>query len=140
MKQRIESAGRRDTSEGSLWETEPDRVRNVVLKLAKGHTAYELYPKLEEPDEVSIVPMQMLNEEKRMAFEQPTSNSLELWPEIGSRSFSRASRKTPDRLEQSGEWIIVQPDRYRYAVAETNGVLVRMVLSEYLCCMVHWDL
>jgi len=139
LKQRIESAKRMIAPGDSRWEAEPDRVRNVVLKLAKGHTAYELYPKLEDPDEVSIVPMQMLNEEKRLAFEQPTANRLKFWPEIGSRSFLRAFGKFPDRLEQSGEWIMVQPDRYRYAVAETNGVLVRMVLSEYLCCMVHWE-
>jgi hypothetical protein len=33
----------------------------------------------------------------------------------------------------------VQPDRYRYVVAESDGVLVRIVLREYLGCEVRWD-
>ncbi len=59
--------------------------------------------------------------------------------EIGSRVFLRAFGKSPDWFKQSVDWIVVQPDRYRYAVTETCRVLVRMVLSEYLACEVVWE-
>jgi hypothetical protein len=37
------------------------------------------------------------------------------------------------------EWIIVQPNRYRYATFLHNGVIVvQMVLSGYLGCEVIW--
>jgi hypothetical protein len=35
-------------------------------------------------------------------------------------------------------WIVVQQGRYRYA-AESDGSMVRMVLSEYLACQVVWE-
>lgn len=110
------------------------------MKLARGHAAYQLYPKLEEPLEVTFAPLQVLSEQERSAFEHLTSAKPSLWPEMGSRAFLRAFGKSPDRFEQSGEWIVVQPNRYRYAVAETGGVLVRMVLSEYLACEVVWEM
>lgn len=80
----------------------------------------------------------MTSEEERSAFEHLASGKLNLWPEIGSRTFLQAFGKPTDQFDQSGDWIVVQPDRYRYAVAETDGVLVRMVLREYLACEVVW--
>lgn len=38
----------------------------------------------------------------------------------------------------SEDWIVVQPGRYRYSV-ESDGSMVRMVLSEYLGCHVAWE-
>ncbi len=139
LKRRIDGSRRRQEPDYFLWEPETDRVKNVVLKLARGHAAYELYPKLEEPAVVGFVPLQTLSGAERSAFDQLATDKPELWPEIGSRAFLRALCKFPDRFEHSGDWIVVQPGRYRYAVAETGGVLVRMVLSEYLACMVSWD-
>jgi hypothetical protein len=81
----------------------------------------------------------VLSDEKRSSFEQIAADKIDLWPEIGSRAFLRAFGKSPDRLPVSDGWVVVQPDRYRYAVSETGGVLVRMVLSEYLACEVVWE-
>jgi hypothetical protein len=80
-----------------------------------------------------------LSDEKRSSFEQIAADKIDLWPEIGSRAFLRAFGKSPDRLPISDGWVVVQPDRYRYAVSETGGVLVRVVLSEYLACEVVWE-
>jgi len=139
LKGKIEKARKRDDADNLLWEPEADRVRNIVLKLARGHVAYELYPKLEEPTKVIFAPLQLLSDEERWSFEQLTAGKVDLWPEIGSRAFLRACGKSPDRLPVSDGWVVVQPARYRYAVAETGGVLVQMVLSEYLACEVVWD-
>ena len=141
LQSRIEGARKRDKADNLLWEAEADRVRNVILKLARGHAAYELYPKLEKPNTVSFASLQILSDDQRAAFEKVAGdNYIDLWPEIGSRAFLRAFGKPPDRIPLSGGWVVVQPDRYRYTVVETGGVLVRMVLSEYLACEVVWKI
>jgi len=139
LQQRIEGSRRQAETGNLLWEPEADRIRNVILKLARGHVAYELYPRLEEPVEVTFAPIRALKVEERAAFERLTPEKLDLWPEFGSRSFLRAFGKSPDRFKQSGDWIVVQQARYRYAVAEAGGLLTRMVLSEYLACEVVWE-
>jgi hypothetical protein len=138
---RIEGAWKKDEADNLIWEPEAGRVRNVILKLARGHAAYELYPKLEKPSIVGFAPLQILSDDQRSAFEQVAGDDeTDLWPEIGSRAFLRAFGKSPDRLPLSGGWVVVQPGRYRYSVSETGGVIVRMVLSEYLACEVVWEL
>jgi hypothetical protein len=139
LRERIERARKRDEADNLLWEPEADRIQNVVLKLARGHAAYELYPKLEEPTAVGVAPLPVLSDEVRSSFERIAADKIDLWPEIGSRAFLRAFGKSPDRLPVSEGWVVVQPDRYRYAVAETGGVLVRIVLSEYLACEIVWE-
>ena len=139
LRHRIESARKGDAADNLFWEPEADRVRNVILKLARGHAAYELYPKLEKPSIVGFAALQILSDDQRSAFEKVAGDKVDLWPEIGSRAFLRAFGKSPDRLPLSGGWVVVQPDRYRYAVVGTGGVFVRMVLSEYLACEVVWE-
>ena len=34
----------------------------------------------------------------------------------------RACGGRPDDFSQEGDWIVVQPQRYRYAVCETDGI------------------
>jgi hypothetical protein len=140
LQKRIKASQKNDKLGNLLWEPESDRIGNVVLKLARGHVAYELYPKIENPVEIVFAPLQVMNENKRSAFEKLNPERMDLYPELGTRAFFRAFGKFPDRFEQLGDWIIVQPDRYRYAVTETNGVFVRMVLSEYLACEVIWEI
>jgi len=139
LQHQIEASRKRGEMDNLLWQPEIDRVQKIVLKLARGHAAYELYPRIEEPLEVTFAPLPALSEEEQAAFEKMTSGKLDLWPEIGSRAFLRACGKSPDRFAQSGDWVVVQPGRYRYAVVETGGVLVKVVLSEYLACAVSWE-
>lgn len=142
LQSRIEGTRKRDKAGSSLWEPESDRVRNVVLKLARGHVAYELYPKLDEPSIVGFAALQISNDDQRLAFEQVAGDcKLNLLPEIGSRAFHRALGISPDWHPLTCGWVVVQPGRYRYAVVETDGdgILVRMVLSEYLACEVVWE-
>ncbi len=115
-----------------------DRVRNVVLKLARGHAAYELsLPQLDEPEEIVFGPLLAMSEVERADFESAGCGELRGWPEIGSRAFLRACGEFPCR-NQEGSWIVVQPGRYRYSVDQSGDVAVRMVLAEYLACQVRW--
>jgi len=138
LQHRIEVSQKMDEAGNLLWQPDIDRVRKIVTKLARGHVAYEFYPKLEEPVGVAFSPIPVLSDQERTAFEDMTSGKLDLLPEIGSRAFYRALGKKPDQFKQMGDWIVVQLGRYRYAVVEMGGVLVRMVLSDYLACAVSW--
>ncbi len=139
LKHRLQDSKKKDLLGNLLWQPEQTRFRKIATKLARGHVAYELYPKLEEPAKVDFAPLPALHAQNRAAFEDVISEGLDLLPEIGSRAFLRALGKKPDQFEQTGGWVVVQPGRYRYAVVETSGILVRIVLSEYLGCEVHWE-
>ena len=112
-------------------------MQNVVLKLARGHAAYEYSePQLEEPESVSFAPIAAMSEEQLRAFETLPAGSL--LPEIGSRAFLRAAIVGNEVFTQEGGWQVVQKGRYRYAVSHSDGIIVRMLLSEYLACEVVW--
>jgi len=119
------------------WQPEAHRVRRIILKLARGHAAFELWPQLDEPSEVWGVPLVSMLPDEIASFTRPDQPRTEVWPEIGSRSFLRAA----GALQPPGPhgWLIVQPGRYRYRVYESRGVMVDMLLSEYLACRVAWD-
>jgi hypothetical protein len=136
---RLQASARVDDSGIITWIPEMVRVWNVVLKLARGHAAYELgLPQLDEPVAIMTQPFLAMSEPDRIAFENNGSGELRGWPEIGSRAFFRACGARPFS-DSPGPWIEIQPLRYRYAVDEADGVLVRMVISEYLACQVEWE-
>lgn len=128
---RVDDAGR------LIWMPNAQRVRNVVVKLARGHAAYELSePRLDEPESVSFVPFCTMSQVQMQSFEASGPMTAG-WPELGSRAFLRAVGCS---LAPSKEgWITVQAARYRYLVAQLNGLVVRAVLSEYLACEVVWS-
>ena len=139
LRQRIQDSMRWEGTETPLWNLEVDRVKNVVLKLAIGHAAYELFTQSEQPAHVEFSPLLALSEQQRSDFENGPWGEFAPWPEIGSRAFIRACGAKADESAQVGEWVVVQPGRYRYAVNETGGILVRIVLSEYLACVASWE-
>jgi hypothetical protein len=132
---RIEKS--KNTDSGRLvWEPEFSRIEHVVLKLARGHAAYELSaPLLDAPSRIVILPLLSLNSEQLLEFEQIQAG--ELWPEVGSRAMQRMAKSWPSSV---AEWLVVQPDRYRYIVSIGHEITVRMVIGEYLSCEVAWEL
>jgi hypothetical protein len=119
------------------WLPDDERVRRVVVKLARGHVSYELgITHTEEPSTCCYVPLIELDTKARTQFESLAGLGPKAWPEIGSRSFTRAILG-PD-LSEDG-WIVVQPERYRYAVFQDAGDTVRIVVAEYLACEVIWE-
>lgn len=134
---RIARSCRADETGSLLWEAEVDRVQNVLLKLARGHAAYEYSePQLEEPESISFAPVPLLSEEQLRAFETLPVETL--FPEIGSRAFHKVFRVGGEALTQEGAWQILQEGRYRYSVSHSDGIRVRIVLSDYLACEVTW--
>jgi hypothetical protein len=134
------------------FDIESTRVRNVLLKLSRGHAAFELDErKRGEPTRVLITPLAALDGAEREAFETPPVVSL--FPEIGSRAMQRmsvasvtlASIRDPGQTVSTHfllgpDWMQVQPRRYRYLAAalDTGELVVRVVLSEFLASEVTW--
>lgn len=126
------------TAGETFFDFEIERVRNVVLKLARGHAAYELNePQLDDPSHLAFVPFPTMTSKIRENFEALPVSSLSLWPEMGSRAMQRILLGAD--MDSEG-WIVVQPSRYRYLTSVDCGVLVRMVIGQYLACEVVWDL
>jgi hypothetical protein len=68
---------RSESDSGPVWAVENDRVKAVVLKLARGHAAYEYNePKPGEPDFISYRPLVTMRDVERETFESPDDAGL----------------------------------------------------------------
>ena len=125
-----------------LWDPEFDRIERALVKNARGHVLYEMgEPMLAQPFHVSVCPIQAMTAQQVDQFEDVPHGAG--WPEMGSRMMQRAVivHSLGDSQEvYSDSWQDVQDDVCRYAVTQgPSGILVRMVLREYLACEVGWD-
>lgn len=112
-----------------------NRIRNVVIKNARGHVLFEHgQPAVGEPQHIAIEPLQILTPEAVRSFE--TIDYGPGWPEVGSRLMSRLVSGEDMRADG---WVIVQPDVYRFAVVDNGQFVVRTVIREYLATEVVWD-
>jgi len=140
LRQRIERSKREGLNGRGerllVWRPEENRIREVVVKLARCHAAYELNePQLSEPSHVSFWPLVTLSDEQRATFESVPDDGG--WPEVGSRSLQRISFE--DGMLSVGSWLSVQDGRYRFMAVGSGSVIIRGVLSEYLGFEVIWD-
>ncbi|MGA4449341.1 hypothetical protein ACPA0O_18985 [Ectopseudomonas chengduensis] len=132
---KIESGKQVDGNGNLIWQPEEERVREVVLKLARGHIANELgIQRVENPEFIDIFPLPAMSEDQlEMFFSLPSSH---LYPEIGSRAFVNVCSGKPSAFEN---WLVVQESRYQYAIGQSEGDWVKMVINDYLACHVAWD-
>lgn len=120
-----------------MFDVEVERINNVVEKIAIGHVLFELNLLLSESPKVAVAPFVTFTEDQIHNFENINFMVIDVCPEVGSRSMQRLII-AEDKVYSEG-WITVQPDRYRYAVIQSEIVEVRMVFSEYLACQVTWE-
>ena len=133
LRERLASA-RRSFDGGTAWEMESERVSHVVVKLARGHAAFEHQRHYPAPDSISITPLVSMSEDERIQFESGGSGTR-LLPEVGSRALTRAALSAG-----TSGWEDVQPGRYRYAsTIYADGFSVRLVIREYLACEAWWN-
>ncbi|MDE2030022.1 MAG: hypothetical protein KGI97_05590 [Alphaproteobacteria bacterium] len=137
---RIEKSKRTDLATNNehrmVWVPEDERVRNVFLKLARGHALSELNePMFDEPANISIIPLVLMDDVDRKRFEG-LSGDFELagWPEVGCRAMQRLI--TGEDLEDG--WVVVQPGRYRFQTIADGAVKIKIVLREYLGIEIVW--
>jgi len=130
------SQARKERKKGVYFDVETDRIKNVVLKLARGHAAFELNePQLDEPSSLVFIPFPFMSQKDLKDFETTRGSPISIWPEVGSRAMQRLMVNSPG----SSMWIPIQPGRYRYLASVDDGLVIRMVVSEYLACEVAWN-
>jgi hypothetical protein len=131
------SQARAVAEDGTItFAVEQERVKNVILKLARGHAAFELSePQHGVPRHLHCVPLTSLEENSLLRFEAPPS--IAIWPEVGSRAMQRLL--IADTAVLNPGWIDVQMGRYRYFASSQGSILVRFVISEFLACEVLWE-
>ena len=136
LRERIERAKSLSRGGSPIWSIEEERVKAVVLKLARGHAAYELNePQVGPPEYIDIRPLVTMSESERMAFEQGDGAGPALYPEVGSRAMQRMF-EGQDLC--GGGWVLVQDGNYRFRTSQDNGLTIQMVIREYLGCQVGW--
>jgi hypothetical protein len=127
---------------------ETDRIKNVMLKLARGHAAFELsQPCREEPDQFWCGPLMALSKEERELFNAP--HMQQMFGEIGSRGLQRLLVTEMVLQTEKGDksvfrclvndWIDVQENYYRYlAIDDVGGLVIRIVIAELYACEIAW--
>lgn len=148
LQARIESA-KNIIDGGVQFSPEAERVKNVLLKLARGHAVFDLSQvRRRVPDSFQWFPLHTLSGEQREAFDAP--HVVQLWGEICSRGHQRLlhieltlqssnGERTP-HLVTLCDWVVVQEGRYRYQASDdVEGIVVRMVIGEYLACEIVWS-
>lgn len=144
LRKRIENSTKIENGNIEFYP-EIERVKNVVIKLAKGHTAYELsLSHLDNPKLLWFGLLSSLPEENKIDF-----NSVHFQQnagEVGSRSMQRFLVTT--LVNQNGEninmiindWIDVQDNKYRYITIDDMGMIItRIVIDELWGCEVVWE-
>lgn len=141
LRARISKAKIEDNKGNINWQTEVNRIKKIILKLARGHLAYELsIYHFEEPDFFECIPFAVMSDEEILAFNSMPESQNEILPEMGSRAFLGVFDSMRKKiLFDWRDWKIVQEERYRYRIDQDDGERVKFVLSEYLACTVIWD-
>ena len=116
----------------TVWAVDVPRFSRVVVKNARGHVYFEFgEPMFAEP-KVTMRTLTHLNREERTAFE--TIGLDTALPELGSRMLTRLV-SGQDILDG---WVVIQQDVYRYAVMQHQGLLVRIVMGDFLAAEIWW--
>ena len=115
---------------------DPNRIARVVVKNARGHIHHEIAERADgPPDHVAFVPLHILDEHKRAAFESCGEGEIGIWPEVGSRMMERILT----RGDMDGGWVIVESNRYRFAIDWRGDITVKTVIWEYLATETRWS-
>lgn len=124
------------TTSPQLWKPDTKRFRKVVLKLVRGHVAFELkLPRIEEPSWFDFFPIITMTDHDVKLFLNPPQKPM--LPEVGSRALARVCKQFEEI--QLDHWRVLQPGRYQYFVSLADGLLVRILLRGYLACEARWD-
>ncbi len=130
------------------FKVDEGRLVNIIRKLAVGHAAFELSKVLRtDPFHLNWWLVSSLKKEESDEFD--ASYVTELLGEVGSRNTQRLLVTEVVLQASDGElkkiqllvddWVDVQGNVYRYHAIETaEGILVKIVFSEYLACEVFW--
>lgn len=149
LRARIESA-RTELNGRVAFLPESERVANVMLKLARGHAAFELSQVCRSvPTNFWCGPLASLPHDQREAFD--SVHFQQLFGETGSRNQQRMIVTHIFLQSDSGDqhqlgmlindWVDVQDEHYRYiAIDDLDGIVIKIVVRDYFACEVAWKL
>ncbi len=150
LRARIESAISIEENQTHI-SVEVERMKNVILKLARGHAAFELSRICrEEPSSFRWCSLPLMSESEQDDFD--ASHVVEMLAEVGSRNIQRFLVTQIVVQPLNGEearihnvvindWVDVQEDGYRYlAVDDNKEIRIKIVIAEYLASEVVWTL
>ena len=148
LRSRIEASKR--SQGGNEWfEPEQARMKNVILKLARGHAAFELETLCpDDPTSFKCMPLLSMTVAEQESFDE--AHYPHLFGEVGSRGMQRtlvvqaALQSADGSVSNIGflinDWVEVQEGNYRYlAIDDDHGISVKIVIREYLACEVKWE-
>jgi hypothetical protein len=147
LQARLESS-KKEIDGRTVFAVEDERLKKVMLKLARGHAAYELSQlRQEEPDYFWCGLLETMQPEEQESFN--AAHEQQLFDEVGSRGLQRMLVthmviRRPSGEESTigfllNEWVDVQGGFYRYlAIDDCGCVVIRIVVAEYLACEVAW--
>lgn len=136
LRQRIENSFILENG-NKLFQVEPDRMKKVIIKLAKGHVKFEnSEPQYDDPTSIWIKPLLTMTKEEYDIF-FASLNNIDKAPEVGSRSFKKLVLEiNPNVLSH---WTEVQENVYKYSVSVGFGFIsVKILIWEYLAVHVIW--
>ena len=136
LKQRIENSIVIQNG-NKFFQIELDRMRNVIVKLAKGHAKYEnSQPQFDDPTSIWIKPLSEMTTEESDIFFAPIN--LDKAPEVGSRALQNLVVGSVNNVIT--QWIDVQDNNYKYSVyVGLSFVIVKILIWEYLAVQIIWD-
>jgi len=147
LRKRIENS-RTEINGQTAFIPESERIYNVMLKLARGHAAFELsQPSRTEPDHFWCGALSSLPKDSQEIFH--SVHFQQILGEIGARNMQRLLVTQMIMQSETGEqknirmlindWIDVQDNQYRYIAIDDMGVIIiRIVIAEYFACEVAW--
>jgi hypothetical protein len=149
LRARLEAA--KSVSDGQVqFAVEPDRIANVILKLARGHAAFELsQPCRDEPSSIWWRPLALMTKDEFESFD--ACDLVQTFGEIGSRGLQRLcvmqltlqapNGETSTKEVIVNDWVDVQDGRYRYLTIDGGSeITIKIVIGKYLACEVIWAL
>jgi hypothetical protein len=150
LRARIESAISIKEDQTHL-SVEVERMKNVILKLARGHAAFELSRICrEEPSSFWWCSLVLLSKSEQDDFD--ASHVVGMLAEIGSRNIQRFlvtqfvfhplnGGKPETHNVVINDWVNVQEDGYRYlAIDDNEEIRIKIVIGEYLASEIVWNL
>lgn len=115
---------------------EEERIKNVILKLAKGHLMYEFNTSLlKPPNKIFFDFVSALCAKEKEIFVQPIK--LTKIPEIGCRACSNLLLSCEGHIYT--HWINVQDNSYQYIVGYCDAYIVRGVIRDIFIYEVIWN-
>ena len=149
LRQRIENSKTEENGQ-IAFVPEIERINSVMLKLARGHAAFELSQLCrEKPNHFWCGPLSSLPQEYQEIFN--SVHFQQVFGELGSRNMQQLmviqmTRLCKNDKQQNigiliNDWVDVQDSQYRFiAIDDMGQIIIRIVIAEYFACEVAWDM